>query len=289
MELPKLYKYRWFNEEPVSEDGLPGGNKIPQWNSVLYNGIIIPASPETFNDPRDCDFTLDDNFMNSNFAKNSLIYHLSIRGFLSETERVTLFASDNMEADLNKLLWMKFRLRLKNLYPEIRNQVGQYISNVKKNFIVACFSACGTNTLMWSHYAQNHTGFAIEYDLNRWDCKKYIYPVQYTEKPHIIPWNFADEAMDVTYKQFIDAAVHKAEDWKYEQEWRFVSLRPDLNRTNNIYICNLKDYITGIYLGINTAKDYVEQICAHYSTSGIPIYKMTHTREQYDLIPEQIQ
>ena len=48
MDIPKLYKYRYFNESPVSRNGLPNGEKIPQWQQVLYDGLIFPASPETF-------------------------------------------------------------------------------------------------------------------------------------------------------------------------------------------------------------------------------------------------
>ena len=69
MDIPKLYKYRYFNESPVSRNGLPNGEKIPQWQQVLYDGLIFPASPETFNDPYDCDFVLSDDFLNSRTAR----------------------------------------------------------------------------------------------------------------------------------------------------------------------------------------------------------------------------
>ena len=62
MGIPRLYKYRYFNENMVSRNGLPNGEQIPQWHQVLYDGIIIPAAPETFNDPYDCDFLLEDGF-----------------------------------------------------------------------------------------------------------------------------------------------------------------------------------------------------------------------------------
>ena len=63
MDIPRLYKYRYFNENMVPKDDLPNGQQIPQWHQVLYDGIIIPAAPETFNDPYDCDFLLEDGFL----------------------------------------------------------------------------------------------------------------------------------------------------------------------------------------------------------------------------------
>lgn len=50
MDIPRLYKYRYFNENMVSRNGLPNGEQIPQWHQVLYDGLIFPASPDTFKD-----------------------------------------------------------------------------------------------------------------------------------------------------------------------------------------------------------------------------------------------
>ena len=45
MDIPKLYKYRYFNESMVSKNGLPNSEQIPQWQQVLYDGLIFPPHP----------------------------------------------------------------------------------------------------------------------------------------------------------------------------------------------------------------------------------------------------
>lgn len=100
MDIPKLYKYRYFNESPVSRNGLPNGEKIPQWQQVLYDGLIFPASPETFNDPYDCDFVLSDDFLNSRTARKILADTLAQRCPITKNERDELLNTDNVEKTL---------------------------------------------------------------------------------------------------------------------------------------------------------------------------------------------
>lgn len=58
MQIPKLYKYRYFNEEQTTRNGLPNGESIKKWEQTLYDGIIFPSNPHNFNDPYDCNFLL---------------------------------------------------------------------------------------------------------------------------------------------------------------------------------------------------------------------------------------
>ncbi|MBC5715977.1 hypothetical protein [Flintibacter faecis] len=73
MDIPKLYKYRYFIEDKVPRIGSSDGEQIAQWQSVLYDGILLPASPSTFNDLYDCDFLLDDNFLNSKTGRELIV------------------------------------------------------------------------------------------------------------------------------------------------------------------------------------------------------------------------
>lgn len=52
---------------------------------------------------------------------------------------------------------------------------------------VVCLSEVYDSMLMWSHYAQNHTGFCIEYDFKESDmlCKQ-LYPVIYTKDRYAV-------------------------------------------------------------------------------------------------------
>lgn len=64
----------------------------------------------------------------------------------------------------------------------------QFSNQFQENLGIACFSEDVRSILMWSHYAENHTGFCLEYpviNINQLsDYQNYhgLYPVQYNNK-----------------------------------------------------------------------------------------------------------
>ena len=88
---------------------------------------------------------------------------------------------------------------------------------------VVCLSEINDNILMWSHYAQGHTGFCIEFerteenDLGNWDiCLPVVYPSD-NQIPAFSPNEFLDN------KALAKIATTKASDWYYEKEWRLIT------------------------------------------------------------------
>ena len=55
----------------------------------------------------------------------------------------------------------------------------------KKQILLCSFGATVKNNLMWSHYANSHTGFCIEYDLRKMDKESQflhaLYPIIYSK------------------------------------------------------------------------------------------------------------
>lgn len=97
-----------------------------------------------------------------------------------------------------------------------------------------CFSENIDSILMWSHYSNNHTGFALGYDLRSLllpnDKNLGLYPVIYSEKRYN-----AEEFLLYLFGSLMKAPVHnvdlmssiklllyKSLDWQYEQEWRVI-------------------------------------------------------------------
>jgi hypothetical protein len=80
------------------------------------------------------------------------------------------------------------------------------------------------NLLMWAHYAQQHTGFVIEFDADNLffhqrrtesDEFGYLRKVNYSvNRPNVV----------LTKVTSTDMFLTKSKDWEYEQEWRM--LRP---------------------------------------------------------------
>lgn len=291
MDIPKLYKYRYLNEKLVSRDDFPDGEQIPQWQQVLYDGIIIPAAPETFNDPYDCDFLIENNFLDSRVSRNMLIDSLSKRCAITLEEKDSIRNTDNLEKTLKEILWKYFRARSQGLTQDLMEASFSAIQKVKEILRVVCFSEINDSVLMWSHYAQNHKGFCIEYDFNDWDCRDYLRPVQYVDERHYIRNNFADNLPSNAGREIMDAALYKSSEWSYEKEWRLVMsameiLKPKFKDTIPTFF--LEEFITAVYIGAKAEEQYCTQVCEHYRGTNVEIYRMQMQTDCYKLRPEQI-
>ena len=292
MDIPKLYKYRYFNETLVSKNGLPNSEQIPQWQQVLYDGLIFPASPETFNDPYDCDLVLSDDFLNSRTAREILADALAQRCLITKSERDELFNTDNVEKTLKSILFHHFRARSRGLAQRMLNDFYVVLKQARDSLRVACFSETNRSILMWSHYAHNHQGFCIEYDFNHLEYKRHLKPVRYVNERHYVPGDFADHVSSKAGNAIYEAALYKSAEWCYEKEWRLVMSRIDLAHPEYrglIPAMAVKEFITAVYLGVKASKNFEKAICTHYKETPIKIYRMKLSASNYSLQAEQIQ
>lgn len=78
---------------------------------------------------------------------------------------------------------------------------------------VLSFTSSKKNIPMWSHYADDHNGFVIEFDSENKFFKK-IKPVNYTKnRPQ------SKETLSITDE---NSFFNKSIQWKYEKEWRII-------------------------------------------------------------------
>jgi hypothetical protein len=90
----------------------------------------------------------------------------------------------------------------------------------KQKFWICSMAGDATNILMWSHYAANHTGFALVFDTRTRIFVKQPgishHPVEYSCERKV---NVAKEGWPGS---FIQLYTRKAQDWAYERESRYV-------------------------------------------------------------------
>ena len=72
--------------------------------------------------------------------------------------------------------------------------------------------------LMWPHYADNHRGVCVRFDLEAlMDAGEMPFPVEYAdERPH------CDMILEPTVDWLNKAVLTKGRPWEYEREWRIV-------------------------------------------------------------------
>ena len=108
----------------------------------------------------------------------------------------------------------------------------------KRYSTIACFSESIDSILMWSHYANSHKGFALEYDfrptLEQPIKNVGLFPVVYSEErfdiSDYIAWaflriiGFPAKMPDISAS--IKNALWKSDVWAYEKEWRMIDSTP---------------------------------------------------------------
>jgi hypothetical protein len=125
-----LFRYRPINKYTIE---------------ALVKNELWVARPDSFNDPYDTSFVVD---------TKKLIDHL-----LSKVDYDIL-------QEYKKLRKLKTNSRRKIAESWIREIYSSNLENFKRIFLVGCFSEKIDNEVMWAHYADNATGFAIEYYYN---------------------------------------------------------------------------------------------------------------------------
>lgn len=143
------------------------------------------------------------------------------------------------------------------------------------------------NCLMWSHYAEGHKGFCIEYDFSKSgeELKELlILPVVYSKERIKFPWRvaFATNKENERIKReaaytMLLSLLTKDEVWSYENEWRIIAL--NTNEINNIKM----PPVSCIYVGALCSPEHKERLIEIAKELNIPIKQMTVDRGEYIL------
>lgn len=294
----KLFKYRQCDELSI--------------NSFINNKIWIPKS-SNFNDPHDTLLYFNSFLVNKVISSLITPDQITeIKNQISLYDLTCSESSESYLANYDPALISIFRsLDLDSLISLFRTiadnnikEMGSVLDDVKRSFknstYVSCFSSDINSNLMWAHYAGSSTGFALEYNFldgiyddihdshtfNTID-RPVIYPVIYSNKR----FDATDYAYDLlvanifnTNKQprpfeitdtltHFKCALHKSVDWKYEQEWRLISIKKDMTTAAPSGICITKKP-TALYLGSNISETYKKIMMNLAMEKNIPVYQM---------------
>ncbi len=131
--------------------------------------------------------------------------------------------------------------------PKIENIFSRWKAKMSKEQGILCFSERWHNPLLWSHYAEKHTGFALGFELP----DNTVIKVEYTEDRPLYPSDKVLVGAKHT-KDFLDKLVRtKSLSWAYEEEVRVTYTLRKLDLENGLYFDRfgsgliLKEVITG--------------------------------------------
>ncbi|MDP1620228.1 MAG: DUF2971 domain-containing protein [bacterium] len=159
----------------------------------LLNETVWLANPSTFNDPFDCALTLSkDSFEESiHHVINELIRSQRIKG--QSTKDIEKLTPADKEA-----------------FEQLRDGLRKTANGVG----VLSLSATPSHMLMWSHYADHHRGFCVEYDCGvETELRKLARPVTYIDE--YPPLSITDIS-GPDKGRFLDISLFtKAKYWEY--------------------------------------------------------------------------
>ena len=165
----------------------------------------------------------------------------------------------------------------------------QLRKSIMSSIRIGCLSTKYSNNLMWSHYADSHKGYCIEYDFSSNDSDtiaKLPFPVVYSSERPKISWEpyimSSTENTAIAHKDIITGLLTKEKIWEYENEWRIMIKESE----DPLF---MMPPITCIYLGAcinNHNKSWLINIARQ---KGIPVKQMRIDRGSFELIAQDIE
>ena len=237
-------------------------NTVENLDAVKNNKMWYSA-PCNFNDVFDCDISIDD----KKVFNEALKLFPDKRGIRPGSN-----AWKNFRATMNQQL-----RALRSQFDELRNTTG-----------VSCLSESENSLLMWAHYANNHRGFCVEYDLleiNR-ILNFSAVPVIYSEGRTCFDFFDPQTIEKDTLKLFIQSLTSKSPEWSYEKEWRIVR---DQGACGDEWNADKKGALldmvppSSIILGCAAQPEFEREVTDYCSTNRINLYKMEKDPIEYCL------
>ena len=252
----KLYRYRTFSDYSIE---------------ALKNDEIWGSSIATFNDPFEClpyyDLKKVNEYIDREFSVDIISQNFKdIASKNMPSKVLSAFPKELVEALSTGKMKIPTNDQLSEIMISIKAQVINYwrdnMTELEQLFFkeivfnasmyhIACFSETNLDNLMWSHYAESHTGFCIEYDIKSMICNCsesceditrcsnlmlnfLIAPVIYSDNRYDASSNFMSMLLNWTTGKLqlpisniyydmlssIKFMLVKSQEWKYEKEWR---------------------------------------------------------------------
>lgn len=159
---------------------------------------------------------------------------------------------------------------------------------------VTCLSEKMDSPLMWSHYANKHYGFCLEYDfthsmVNRYPdlnlAKIMLLPVIYSEKRPLLSNAILNSKNALQYlktkklpneviENIVYGLLFKSLDWSYEHEWRIIGL-------NMIKPVMKLPPARKLFLGANIEESIKTRLIEVAKKKHIPVYQMFLSSDRY--------
>ena len=277
-----LFQYNRFNEFSLEN---------------IENENVYLSKPSSFNAPYDCINSFDDEkALNSNqdYFLNEFIDPEGIEKIKNklqsnaEGKGVIDIVVDHLFQQMNRkdrrkssTIKKHISSEIKSIYSKERDKLEIYLEEQKDAIGVSCFVVDNQSIPMWAHYADNHKGYCVEYDISENQSTiDDLFPVIYRDEIFDSTY-LADRLEGLNAMYFMKMALVKSLDWSYEREWRLIVQK---KAASPYKMQKLKS----IYLGLNISKENKEKITKLCKKKSINVFQMHRHKTKFELLPMRI-
>jgi len=237
-DMDHLFKYRPFDENDRSI-------------SALVNRELWFSTGDRFNDPFDCTLNLPMVWANRESVRNfilessNLVPKLQASGV--QTDKINEIVNSTIE---------DFLSNPKSFESENAELIYEIISRNLTSALVFCLSKTESNTLLWSHYAEYHTGFCVRFKKKNLLGSLDIYhhgDIDYTAKPFNVIEDIHNNSDGLHAAKII--CFRKSPDWKYEKEYRLVHSELSTEESLAKPFRYSSDVVDEIYFGVKASNE----------------------------------
>lgn len=258
------YAYLYYAPSSLYKYFPPKMEKI----ELLQNMKMWYSTPNRYNDAFDCDFSIDKEGLFDSIIK-ALAAEYPIR--------------------VGSPAWLNARTIASKAIEDFKSE----LSIIRETTGVTCFSENDDSLLMWAHYAYNHQGMCVEYNLLEFSKELLFSPVPiiYTnQRPSLSKierQNFEKDIMSV----FIKSITTKANEWEYEKEWRIIRDKGACGSAwagdgKGAELPSIKP--KSVILGCEAQVEFELRVRAYCEDCRVDLYKMEKDDKEYRLNKKQV-
>lgn len=250
--------------------------------SILLDDLMYLPRVYELNDPYEGELLYDSEKIKKTYRKQNLEY---LKSELLKNDSFRAMDSETLDLILETIIDARA--------PNSIEQLKEYIED---GVSVLCFSKTNKINSLWAHYADNHRGICIEYNIQKSNIqfiKDYCFKIEYVElsdATNEIKNYFVDNYVDLNL--MIKPLLKKSKDWSYEEEWRIILHDHFLSQNHNNYYSN-KHYMRfikpeAVYMGFEISdndKKLVKDIC---KIRDIDLFKAKKDSNNYKFDFEKI-
>ncbi|EJS4021986.1 DUF2971 domain-containing protein [Vibrio parahaemolyticus] len=241
----------------------------PNRIDVLKNRAIRFSPPNAFNDPFEFKPVI------GGLASDAYIDAYMAENFDSIVESELSNLPKHIRSQIPKSKFQELvKLYIKNnseVFNAVMHKAKEHVSAAlteKSNELIGVLSLTekADNLLMWSHYAESHSGYCIGFKsnhsfFNRKRSEKDEF--YHLRKVQYLPYRPSKLMVDMNGT---DMFLLKSNIWEYEQEWRMCAVLPEADMIINtidpaVHLFNFPaDLIEEVIIGVNAKASLIEAI-----------------------------